>query len=303
MGPTATGKTAIGAQLAKLLNGEVISADSQLVYRQFDIGTAKPSKAEKLGVAHHMIDVAEPTEQYAAGRYAKEARPILERLIQDEKPIVIVGGTGFYIRSLLQPAHIPNVPPNPSYRRELADQAKDKSPEWLHQQLQKKDPHRASQIELNDTNRIIRALEIIEAIGGPIPETPRGFAYPVVNIGLHYEDRQQHVQIINSRLNEMLKQGFYEEAVELFQQYGDCPALNTAHGYRHLIQVHQGELSLDEAREAVGIMIRQYSKRQMTWLRSIENIHWYDVASQSKTDIVKDVLALTKSESSSACPK
>jgi tRNA dimethylallyltransferase len=292
VGPTATGKTDVAAMLAERLNGDVLSCDSQLVYREFNIGVAKPTEAEKRGVTHHMIDVAEPTEQYSAGRFAQEARPLLDTLLDAGRPIIIAGGTGFYLRSLLQPDHVINVPPNPEFRETLLRDAATYSnnPTWFHDELHRKDPRRAAAIAPQDTKRIIRALEMIDALGGPIPETPTTFAYPVTCVGLTYHNRQQHADKISTRLDAMLEAGFYEEAVRLYEAYGPCPAIDTAHGYRHLIDVHLGKISLDTARNDISTMIRQYSKRQMTWFRAIPGITWFDVETFTPEDITQRIV-------------
>lgn len=290
-GPTATGKTALSIALAKELNAEIISADSQLVYKELNIGTAKPSTEEQAGIPHYGIDVVEPTVQYTAGNYADDISPVLQKLISENKPVIITGGTGFYIQALLQPDRLQKIPPNPEFRKTLEALASEKSEQWLYEQLQEKDPKRATQLHPKDTRRVIRALEIIEALGHAVPETPTDFIYPVHTIGLTYESKDTYQAMLNKRLDKMLSDGFMDEAVSVFNRYGQCPALETAYGYTELIDVYQGKCDLEIAKKAIQIMHRQYSKRQMTWFRKVPDIKWYAVDIVSKAEIVESILS------------
>lgn len=294
VGPTATGKTDLGVQLAQALSTEVISADSQLVYRGLDIGVAKPSMAERCGVPHHMIDVIDPTQQYSAGTYATEARPYLESLWASGKTPILVGGTGFYIKALLQPDHVPAVPTNEPLRAYYHDVVQTHGSAQLHAWLQDKDPIRAQALHPHDTPRLIRALEIIEATGQPVPPTPQTLDESVILIGLTYDDRPAHVHRIEERLNQMMAAGFLEETQQLYQHYGWCPGLTHAHGYPELIAVLEGQRPLDDALKQIAINIRQYSKRQMTWFRRWPQIHWITVDTVSKAEQLDQTLNFIK---------
>lgn len=291
VGPTATGKTIIGAQLAKWLQSEVISVDSQLVYQELAIGVAKPTPAEMQGVPHHMIGVVPPTTVFSAGDYAQQARPILAGVLAQHKVPVLVGGTGFYFRSLLQPQHLPDVPPNPRIRAELQDRLQQAGPEALHHLLQEKDPVRAQQIHPHDRVRLIRALEIVALTGQPVPKTLWHSAYPMQAIGLTYRNRDIHLQKIRDRLHQMMAAGFLDEVSGLYQHYGFCFALQNAHGYPELVDVLEGKRTVEDALAQIEINIRQYSKRQMTWFRKLPDIHWFYVDEQTPAEIVSAVIA------------
>lgn len=290
IGPTATGKTVIGAHLANALHSEVISCDSQLVYQELAIGVARPTPEEMQGVPHHMIGVVPPTMEFSAGDYASLARPILDRLLSERKTPVLVGGTGFYLRALLQPKHLPQVPTNPALRQRLKERLQAEGPDALYAELQRKDPERAAELHPHDTVRVIRALEIIDALGGPVPKTPQELAYPTQAIGLTYANRELHVRKIRERLETMMAQGFLEEVRTLYDKYGFCPALQRAHGYPELVEVLQGKRTVASALDQIEINIRQYSKRQMTWFRRFPGIRWYPVEERTVNEIVTDVL-------------
>lgn len=290
VGPTATGKTVVGAALARHFQTEVISVDSQLVYRELSIGVARPTEAEVQGVPHHLIGIISPAEECSAGRYAELARPIMESLIASGKHPVLVGGTGFYLRALLQPGHLPQVPVHPEIRGRLTALAQKEGVVALHARLQKLDPDRASQINPNDSVRLVRALEIIEVTGRPISQTPTEPVYPTRFIGLTYADRALHIQRIRKRLFRMIEDGFLEEVRQIETRYGDCPALHRAHGYPELRQVLHGERSLENALEQIAINIRQYSKRQMTWFRRLPGIRWYEVDTTPLDEVITDVV-------------
>ena len=263
-GPTATGKTRVGAELASLLRTEVVSADSQLVYKELDIGTAKPTEAEKRGIPHHMIDVVAPTVAYSAARYREDALPILSRLHAEGKIPVLVGGTGFYLRALLQGEYYAPVAPNP----ELREQLKAETPEALYQRLQTLDPERASALHPNDTYRVIRALEIVLATGKPVPPTSSDSPFNIHWIVLDWQDRPQHGQLIDARVDEMLAAGWVEEVQGLVNRYGpDAHALQVAHGYPELVRHVLGEMTLADARAKICDNVRRYAKRQRTWFR------------------------------------
>ncbi|HEY9746610.1 MAG TPA: tRNA (adenosine(37)-N6)-dimethylallyltransferase MiaA [Oculatellaceae cyanobacterium] len=273
VGPTATGKTALAAEIAKWLQSEVISADSQLIYRELDIGTAKPSEAEKQGVPHHMIDVVAPDEVYSVAQYKEEATVHLERLWQAGKVPVVAGGTGFYIKALLESEFIPTVPPNPAFREKMAALPAAA----LHALLAEKDPQRAADLHPNDQVRIIRALEIIEATGRAVPRQAAKKDLSVQWLGLTYADRDLHRSLIAKRVDQMLAAGWLEEVAGLVSRYGpDAQALQVAHGYPELVAVTLGKQTLQDAKMQICINVRQYARRQRTWFRRNPNILWLE---------------------------
>lgn len=275
IGPTATGKTALSVELAQWLDTEIISADSQILYRELTIGTAKPSEAEKQGVPHYMIDVAAPDEAFSAAAYQEQATHHLRDIQRRGKIPVIAGGTGFYLRALLQSDFIPPVPPNEVFRAEMNRLADLQGSPTLHALLREKDPVRAEALHPNDRVRIVRALEIIDATGLPVPNEPQDKAMDVLWLGLTFEDRDLLRSRIDQRIDDMIAAGWLEEVESLVSRYGpDAHALGVAHGYPELVDVVLGKRSLQEALTQIRINIHQYSRRQMTWFRRNPEIQW-----------------------------
>lgn len=276
VGPTATGKTPLAVALARALKTEVISADSQLIYRELDIGTAKPTEAEKQDIPHHMIDVSAPDQSFSAAMYQEMAEAHLARLWAEGKVPVVAGGTGFYIRALLEADFIPEVKPDEVFRKRMAALAEAEGPEVLHRLLIEKDLERAAMLHPNDRVRIVRALEIIEATGEPVPREAKKKDIHVRWIGLTYEDRDLLRGLIDRRIEEMLAAGWLAEVERLVARYGpEAHALGVAHGYPELVQVVRGERTLANAVEQIRVNIHQYARRQMTWFRRNPEICWF----------------------------
>jgi tRNA dimethylallyltransferase len=263
-GPTATGKTSYAVALAKALGGVVLSADSRLVYQGLSIGTAKPTTAEQQGIPHFMMDVCPPTDTYTVARYVEDARPLLDDLIQ-QQPVLIVGGTGLYIKQLLTPQTVPSVPPDPAFRLTLATL----DDVTLHQQLQQQDPRRAAQIHPHNRVRVLRALEIIHHTGQPIPDnatSQTALPYTIHWFGLTVANRDAHRQWIADRVHAMVALGWLDEVNMLRQQWGDdANALHITHGYPEWLAHLQGKLSYEDALTQTIIQVRQYARRQRTW--------------------------------------
>lgn len=277
VGSTATGKTALGVEVAHWLNTEVVSADSQLIHRELNIGTAKPTEAEKEGVPHHMIDVAAPDEVFSAACYREQATAHLDRLWREGRIPVVVGGTGFYIRALLEADFIPDVPPNEAFRQRMADLVRREGGETLHRMLAEKDPLRAADLHPHDHVRVIRALEIIDATGQPVPRQFQRKDVRVLWLGLTYQERDLLRTLIDRRIEDMLSAGWLEEVQDLVARYGpEAHALGVAHGYPELVQVVRGERTLADAVAQIQINIHQYARRQMTWFRRNPDIHWLE---------------------------
>ncbi len=298
IGPTATGKTSLGVSLAQYLDSEVISADSQVLYRELDIGTAKPTAEETQGIPHHMIDLVDPTESYSVADYEKEATVILERLLGQGKVPVVVGGSGFYIRALLESHFVPDVPPDEAFRASLKQLAIKHGVGHLHQLLTEKDPERATAIHPNDEFRVVRALEIIHQTGKPVPKaseaTPKPF--DVTWLGLTYSNREIHRSRIDERIDAMMEAGWLEEAKQLLEKYGpDAEALKVSHGYPEWVQHVQGQRTYQEALEQIQINIHQYSRRQMTWFKRNENIIWQYVDETTPSELLKTGIKGVKS--------
>ena len=271
-GPTATGKTALALALAACLSTptRILNADSRQVYREFDIGTAKPTLQERQLVPHDLIDICDPTETLTVADYQQRARSILEKLGESNLRF-LVGGTGLYIRSIVQGLMIPRVPPQPSLRSQLESLGQTQ----CYQFLQQIDPIATEKIHANDRVRTLRALEVFYVTGKPISqqqgENPP--TYPILQIGLDCEDLGDR---IHQRTKQMVADGLVEEVDRLCHQYGaDLPLLNTL-GYAEIRQYLTGKLSLEEAIEQTTLHTRQFAKRQRTWFRADRSIEWFD---------------------------
>ena len=272
VGATASGKTAYSIELAKKVNGEIISADSRLVYKGFDIGTAKPTLEERDGIPHYLIDIVEPEVDYSVGLWAKEAENCIDEIISRGKVPIIVGGTGLYFRILLENYELPKVEPNYDLRREL----ETLTFEELQTRLASKDPETASRIEKNDKKKIIRALEIVETLNLPMSEA-RGVKdsspYEVEWHGRNFP-REELYERINKRVDLMIETGLIEETKNLLEKHGRIPNLIETIGYREIIEYLDGKLDLKGACDILKQNTRRYAKRQLTWFRKNTMIDW-----------------------------
>ncbi len=272
VGATASGKTAYSIELAKKVNGEIISADSRLVYKGFDIGTAKPTLEERDGILHYLIDIVEPEVDYSVGLWAKEAEKCIDEIIFRGKVPIIVGGTGLYFRILLENYDLPKVEPNYDLRREL----ETLTFEELQTRLASKDPETASRIEKNDKKKIIRALEIVETLNLPMSEA-RGVKdsspYEVEWHGRNFP-REELYERINKRVDLMIETGLIEETKNLLEKHGRIPNLIDTIGYREIIEYLDGKLDLKGACDILKQNTRRYAKRQLTWFRKNTMIDW-----------------------------
>lgn len=284
VGPTASGKTRTSIQLAHALGGpstaSIISADSRLVYQGLDIGTAKPTQAEREGIPHAMIDIARPTEVFTAGDYAHQATQAIEATWRAQQVPILAGGTGFYFQSLLQPNLLPTVPIDPDIRQQLQHtQTRPGGAQQLHMQLHTLDPDRAAVIHPNDTLRVIRALEICLTTGKPTPKVNpmahQAYNYRCIWLGLQVDDPPWHHQIIHNRIEDMVAQGWLAEVEALQHTWGETAhALRVTHGYPELGQVIAKKMTLETAKAQILIQVRQYAKRQRVWFQRNPNIHW-----------------------------
>ena len=278
-GPTASGKTALAVELAKELNGEVISCDSMQVYRRMDIGTAKPSMEERQGIVHHMLDVAEPGEDFSVSRYCQLADPILEDVLSRGKTAIIAGGTGLYMDSLIRGNTFAPYPAT-GRRQELEERAKKEGIEVLMDWLKEIDPEAAARLHLSDQKRIIRALEVYLETGETITAhnlktqaiPPK---YRPLWLGLEYTNRSELYCRIDLRVDLMLEQGLLQEIQGLLQE-GISPKSTAmqAIGYKEFVSALSGEATVAEAAELVKQSSRHYAKRQLTWFRRNPSIHW-----------------------------
>ncbi len=277
LGPTGVGKTGAAMILARELHTEIISADSMQIYRHMDIGTAKPSPAERAAVRHHMIDIVDPVVSYSAGRYIVEVRPIMERLHQEGKTPLVVGGTGLYIKAMTRGLFI-----GPSTDAELRDGLLAREQEQkgsLYEFLCSIDPAAACRIERNDLRRIIRAIEVCIKSGSTISsfqkELTQPLPYNFVKIGLTRE-RKELYAMIDERVDSMLKQGLIEEVEKILGMKPDRTPLQ-AIGYKELARFLGHEIGMEEAVRLIKRNSRRYAKRQLTWFGQEAGIHWIDV--------------------------
>lgn len=272
-GATASGKTSLAVACAKQFNGEVISADSMLVYRGLNIGTAKPTEEEKQGVIHHMIDVVSPKESFSVSDYEEMALPIVEKLLSEGKTPIICGGTGFYINALLYKSQFGNVGANEKLRVYYERLAEEQGKEYVHALLREKDPESAEKLHYNDVKRVIRALEIFDVTGKaksaqqdkPIPR----FDFTAVSIDF---PRETLYERINIRVEQMFENGLLDEVETLIKQgiTSDMQCMQGI-GYKEILEGKQKAWDLSEIKELIKKNTRNYAKRQITFFKRMQN--------------------------------
>lgn len=278
-GPTASGKTALAVELAKVLDGEVVSCDSMQVYKHMDIGTAKPTKEEMQGIVHHMLDVAEPNEDFSVSRYCEMATPIVDDIVARGKVAIIAGGTGLYMDALIKGNSFAPYP-STGMREKLEAQADEKGMEAMLKLLSSIDPDAAEKLHLKDRKRIIRALEVYYETGETITEHNRKTQeipprYTPVWFGLDDEKRQSLYDRIDRRVDIMLQQGLMAEIHKLLAMGNpkNCTAMQ-AIGYKEFLGYLDGQCTLEDAANLLKQSSRHYAKRQLTWFRRNPNMHW-----------------------------
>ena len=272
-GATATGKSGVALALAGRLQSSILSADSRQVYREFDIGTAKPTKVDRTSVPHHLIDICDPTETLTLAEYQQQAQKIIADVV--DSPLLLVGGTGLYIKSVVRGLKIPRVGPIPELRSQFAELGQSQ----CYAILQQVDRSAAEKIHINDSIRTLRALEVFYVTGRSISEqqgeNPPN--YPILQIGLDC-DIDVLVDRIKQRTEQMLERGWLAEVEYLCKKYGcDLPLLNTL-GYQEMKQYLAGDIKLEAAKDLTILHTRQFAKRQRTWFRAYPEIEWFDVS-------------------------
>ncbi len=282
VGPTASGKTGVAVRVAQELGGEIISADSRQIYRRLDIGTAKPTIDEARLARHHLIDIIEPSEPYDATRFAIDAENAIASIISTGAEPILVGGTGFYVRSLFE-GLFEGPGRNEPVREKLERRAREHGSESLHEELAGIDPGSASRIHPNDVLRIVRALEVYISTGSTLTSWQSGSgrrpAYAPVYFGLTM-DRVRLYARIDRRVDAMIAAGLIDEVRRLFESGALLPGLPAANavGYREILDVLAADgTDFTEAIELIKRNTRRYSKRQMTWFSSIEGVDWLDM--------------------------
>ncbi len=292
VGPTASGKTSLGVELAKRFNGEVVSADSMQIYKEMSVATAKPTAEEMQGVPHHMIDFVSPDENYSVALYKDEAMKIIQDISSRGKIPVIVGGTGLYVSTLIDNIEFFDIQTDMELRERLMKRAEEEGTESLYDELKKIDPQAAEKIHENNSKKIIRALEVYYQTGKTITDQVerskgKGAVLDPVIIGLNAKDRQVLYDRINLRVDYMVKDGLVEEAKRFYGLFERNTA-NQAIGYKELIPYLNGEEELNESLERLKMQTRRYAKRQLTWFRKIDNVNWINIDEYSKSDLIDE---------------
>ncbi len=279
VGPTASGKTKLSIALAQALGGEVVSFDSMQLYRSMDIGTAKPTPEEMAGIPHHMIDVIDPEEDYSVSRYVEQADACVQDILGRGKAVILVGGTGLYVDSLIAGREFAPFP-STGRREELTELARTRGIGVVLDRLREVDPEAAGTIDPKNERRVIRALEVYLETGKTFTEHNRESRllppkYQPVWLGMTCRDRGLLHERINARVDAMFSAGLVEEVRQLLDR-GISPKATSlqAIGYKELVCALGGEMSLEEARENIKTATRRYAKRQLTWFRRNEAVHW-----------------------------
>lgn len=278
-GPTASGKTALSVELAKILDGEIVNADSMQIYKYMDIGTAKPTLSERQGIPHHLIDIVNPDEPFSVARYCECANKVIEDIHLRGKIPVMVGGTGLYVDSLVNNIKFSEIEPDDEYRNEMEHLAEEKGNEYIYKMLCDIDPQSASKIKVADRKRIIRALEVYHLTGKTITwhneqstSVPSPYNTTMFAIDI---DREVLYDKINRRVDIMIEDGLVDEVKNIIGMgiQSDATSMQ-AIGYKEIVSYLEGHITLDEAIDKIKQSSRRYAKRQLTWFRRNEKIHW-----------------------------
>ncbi len=295
VGPTASGKTKLSIALAKELSGEIISADSMQIYKYMDIGTAKPTIEEREGIKHYLMDEVLPSSDFSVAQFKTIAYKYIEQILKKGKTPIVVGGTGLYINSLIYNIEFSKTNSDLVYRKKLQDEALDKGNEYLYNRLKNVDAKTAQKLHLNDTKRIIRALEVFHVTGNTISyynelsknKCPK---YNFIIMGLNV-DRQVLYERINLRVEKMLDEGLLKEVEKLVDLGYDkyCVPMQGI-GYKEMLSFMNGEVNLNEAVDMIKKATRRYAKRQNTWFKRLDNAKWFDATNNlEKEKIIQNI--------------
>ncbi|MBQ3051682.1 MAG: tRNA (adenosine(37)-N6)-dimethylallyltransferase MiaA [Clostridia bacterium] len=291
VGPTASGKTALAVELAKALDGEVLSFDSMQLYKGMDVATAKPTADEMQGIPHHLIDVVDPSETYSVARFQEDAARIIADIRGRGKNVILVGGTGLYLDSFIENLQFLDTGDNTEVRARLRAELEASGPEAMYARLQSIDPAYAEAVHPNNTGRVLRALEVYELTGYTMTDQiarsrREPGRYDVVYIGLTAEDRDYLYDRINLRVDRMIENGLLDEARQWLRERPGATAAQ-AIGIKEMLPYLQGEDTLEHCAEQLKIDTRHYAKRQLTWFRRNPDVHWLSI------DKTPDLPALT----------
>ena len=277
-GPTASGKTTLSIQLAQKINGEIISSDSMQIYKDMNIGTAKPDQQEMQGIKHYLLDFVEPNQRYSVADYKKDAENAIEDILQKGKVPIIVGGTGLYVDSLIYGIEYPNIEFDENYRKELERRVEKEGLEKLYEKAKKIDPQAMKKISRNDQKRILRVLEIYNATGKTKTEqeiqsrkNEVKYDYRVFAINM---DREKLYDRINKRVDIMIQKGLIEEVENLLKKYNEFPTAMQGLGYKEVVEYIQGKVLKEDMIENIKRESRRYAKRQITWFKKNKQTIW-----------------------------
>ena len=295
-GPTASGKTALSIQLAKKINGEIISADSMQIYKDMDIATAKPTKEETQGIEHYLLDYILPNVRYSVAQYKQDAKKTIKEILRKGKIPIIVGGTGLYIDSLIYEIEYKDIEFDEEYRKELEETAQKEGLENLYKKAMEIDPIAMEKISLNDKKRIMRVLEIYKATGKTKTqqeiesrEKPIEYDYKVYAINW---EREELYQRINKRVDIMIEKGLIEEVEKILEKYDEFPTAMQGLGYKEVVDYLNGIYTKEEMIEKIKMESRRYAKRQLTWFRKNKQTIWLEGTNdiQNNIDIILEGL-------------
>ena len=288
-GPTASGKTALSIELAKKINGEIVSCDSMQIYKDMDIGTAKPTVEEMQGIKHYLIDFVSPDKRYSVADYKKDAKAAIKEILKKGKTPIVVGGTGLYIDSLIYEIEYQNIEFDEKYREDLEKQVEEKGLETFYEQAKNIDPEAIKKISKNDRKRILRILEIYHATGKNKTEQEKEsrkkeveYDYKVYALDWN---RDELYERINKRVDIMIEQGLVEEVKDIYHKYDKFPTAMQGLGYKEVVEYLEGKTTREEMIEKIKQETRRYSKRQLTWFRKNKQTIWLDAKEKIQNNI------------------
>lgn len=277
-GPTASGKTALSIELAKKINGEIVSADSMQIYKDMNIGTAKTTTEEMQGIKHYLQDFVEPDKRYSVADYKIDAEKAIEEILSKGKTPIVVGGTGLYVDSLIYGIEYQEIKFDEKYRKELEDKALEKGLETLYKKAQEIDPEAMKKISCNDKKRIMRVLEIYKATGKTkteqeIESRKKEVKYDYKVFAIDWE-RKKLYERINKRVDIMIENGLIDEVEKLLEKYKEFPTAMQGLGYKEVVEYLNGYLTKEEMIDKIKQETRRYAKRQITWFRKNKQTIW-----------------------------
>ena len=287
-GPTASGKTSLSISLAKKINGEIVSCDSMQIYKEMDIGSAKPTVEEMQEIKHYLVDFVSPEKRYSVSEYKEDASKAIEEIINKGKTPIIVGGTGLYLNSLIYNIQYNEMEVDLNYRRELEKEAEEYGLEVLYNRAKEIDPEAMEKVSANDKKRITRVLEIYNATGRNKTElekkSRKEVPYNYLIFGINME-RSILYDRINKRVDIMLEQGLIEEVKNLINKYSNMPTAMQGLGYKEVKEFLDGNISKEEMIEKIKMETRRYAKRQITWFKRIKNIICLDGLNKTEENV------------------